>query len=113
MDARKEQQDRENKERHSERDKERQLKEPSDNGAFETSNVAETNTQNNSGEAEITGSEASNEHLDEVDSVNQSAKRNRYNRSRNGRGRRRDENNEKDGSVEVRAEDVSSIEAAE
>ena len=113
MDARKEQQDRENKERHSERDKERQLKEPSDNGAFETSNVAETNTQNNSGEAEITGSEASNEHLDEVDSVNQSAKKNRYNRSRNGRGQRRDENNEKDGSVEVLAEDVSSIEAAE
>ena len=113
MDARKEQQDRENKERHAERDKERQLKEPSDNGAFETSNVAKTNTQNNSGEAEITGSETSNEHLDEVDSINQSAKKNRYNRSRNGRGRRRDENNEKDGSVEVLAEDVSSIEAAE
>ena len=113
MDARKEQQDRENKERHAERDKERQLKEPSDNGAFETSNVAKTNTQNNSGEAEITGSETSNEHLDEVDSVNQSAKRNRHNRSRNGRGRRRDENNEKDGSVEVLADDVSSIEAAE
>jgi len=113
MDARKEQQDRENKERHAERDKERQLKEPTDNGAFETSNVAETNAQKNSGEAEITGSESSNEYLDEVDSVNQSAKRNRYNKSRNGKGRRRDENNEKDGSVEVLAEDVSSIEAAE
>ena len=113
MDARKEQQDRENKERHAERDKERQLKGPSDNGAFETSNVTETNTENNLGEAEISSGETANEHLDEVDNINQSAKRNRYNRSRNGRSRRRDENNEKDGSVEELAEDVSSIEAAE
>ena len=113
MDSRREQQDRENKERHVERDKERQLKEPSDNGAFETSNVTETNTENNLGEAEIAGGETANQHLDAVDTINQSAKRNRYNRSRNGKSRRRDENNQKDGSVEELAEDVSSIEAAE
>jgi len=113
MDSRREQQDRENKERHVERDKERQLKEPSDNGAFETSNVTETNTENNLGEAEIAGGETANQHLDAVDTINQSAKRNRYNRSRNGKSRRRDDNNQKDGSVEELAEDVSSIEAAE
>jgi len=113
MDSRREQQDRENKERQVERDKERQLKEPSDNGAFETSNVTETNTENNLGEAEIAGGETANQHLDAVDTINQSAKRNRYNRSRNGKSRRRDENNQKDGSVEELAEDVSSIEAAE
>ena len=113
MDARREQQDRENKERNSERDKERQLKVPSDNGAFETSTVAETNTENSLGEAEIADGETPNEYFDEVDSVKQSAKKNRYNKPRNGRGRRRDENHEKDGSVEVLAEDVSSIEAAE
>ena len=39
--------------------------------------------------------------------------KNRNNKSRNGRGRRRDENNEKDVSVEVSGEDISSIEAAE
>ena len=113
MDSRREQQDRENKERHVERDKERQLKEPSDNGAFETSNVTETNTENNLGEAGIAGGETANQHLDAVDTINESAKRNRYNRSRNGKSRRRDENNQKDGSVEELAEDVSSIEAAE
>ena len=39
MDARREQQDRENKERNAERDKERQLRSPSDNGAFETTKL--------------------------------------------------------------------------
>ena len=112
MDARREQQDRENKERNAERDKERQLRSPSDNGAFETTNAAETSAENNAAEAETGGREIS-EHFDEVDSINQSAKRNRNNKSRNGRGRRRDENNEKDGSVEVSGEDISSIEAAE
>ena len=51
--------------------------------------------------------------FDEVDSASHSAKKNRNNKSRNGRGRRRDENNEKDVSVEVSGEDISSIEAAE
>ena len=113
MDARREQQDRENKERNAERDKERQLRSSSDNGAFETSSAAETSTENNVAEAETNGHEIVSEHFDGVDSNNHSAKKNRNNKSRNGRGRRRDENNEKDVSVEVSGEDISSIEAAE
>ena len=109
MDARREQQDRENKERNAERDKERQLRSSSDNGTFETSSAAE----NNAAEADTSGREIASEHFDEVDSNNHSAKKNRNNKSRNGRGRRRDENNEKDVSVEVSGEDISSIEAAE
>ena len=113
MDARREQQDRENKERNAERDKERQLRSSLDNGAFETSSAAETSTENNVAEAETSGHEIVSEHFDGVDSNNHSAKKNRNNKSRNGRGRRRDENNEKDVSVEVSGEDISSIEAAE
>ena len=114
MDARREQQDRENKERNAERDKERQLRSSSDNGAFETSNTAETSAENNAADVETVGRESSSEYFDEVDTINQSAKKNRNNKSRNGRGRRRDENNERDGSsVEVSDEDISSIEAAE
>ena len=113
MDARREQQDRENKERNAERDKERQLRSSSDNGAFETSSAAETSTENNAAEAETNGHEIVSEHFDGVDSNNHSAKKNRNNKSRNGRGRRRDENNEQDVSVEVSGEDISSIEAAE
>ena len=113
MDARREQQDRENKERNAERDKERQLRSSFDNGAFETSSAAETSAENNAAEAETGGHEVASKHFDEVDNTNQSAKKNRNNKSRNGRGRRRDENNEKDVSVEVSGEDISSIEAAE
>ena len=113
MEARREQQDRENKERNAERDKERQLRSPSDNGAFETSSASETSVENNVAEADASGREIASEHFDEVDSTNHSAKKNRNNKSRNGRGRRRDENNEKDVSVEVSGEDISSIEAAE
>ena len=113
MDARREQQDRENKERNAERDKERQLKSSSDNGVLETSSAAETSAENNAAEAETSGREIASEHFDEVDSTNHSAKKNRNNKSRIGRGRRRDENNEKDVSVEVSGEDISSIEAAE
>ena len=46
MDARREQQDRENKERNAERDREKQLRSSSDNGAFETSSAAETSAEN-------------------------------------------------------------------
>ena len=113
LDARREQQDRENKERNAERDKERQFRSSSDNGAFETSSASETSAENNAAEAETGGREIASEHFDEVDSTNQSAKKNRNNKSRNSRGRRRDENNEKDVSVEVSGEDISSIEAAE
>ena len=47
MDARREQQDRENKERNAEGDKERQIRSSSDNGTFETSSAAETSAENN------------------------------------------------------------------
>ena len=113
MDARREQQDRENKERNAERDRERQLRLSSDNGAFETSNAAETGVDNKAAEAEPGSREIVTEQFNEIDSLNQSVKKNRTNKSRNGRGRRHDENGEKDGSVEVSGEDVSSVEAAE
>ena len=113
MDARREQQDRENKERNAERDKERQSRSSSDNGVLETSSAAETSAENNAVEADTSGREIASEHFDEVDSTNHPAKKNRNNKSRNGRGRRRDEHNEKDVSVEISGEDISSIEAAE
>ena len=113
MDARREQQDRENKERNAERDKERQLRSSSDNGVLETSSAVETSADNSVAEAHASGRELENEHFGEVDGTDHPAKKNRNNKSRNGRGRRRDENNEKDVSVEVSGEDISSIEAAE
>ena len=113
LDARREQQDRENKERNAERDKERQLRSSSDNGVLETSSAVETNADNNVAEAHASGRELENEHFGEVDGADHPTKKNRNNKSRNGRGRRRDENNEKDVSVEVSGEDISSIEAAE
>ena len=113
IDARKEQHDRESKERNAERDKERHLKSSSDNGVIETSNAVETISENNAVEAEIDGRDISNEHFVEADSTNQYEKKNRNNKSRDGRGRRLDENNEKDEPVEISGEDVSSIEAAE
>ena len=113
LDARREQQDRENKERNAERDKERQLRSSSDNGVLETSSAVETGADNNVAEAHASGSELESEHFSEVDGTDHPAKKNRNNKSRNGRGRRRDENNEKDVSVEVSGEDISSIEAAE
>ena len=113
IDARKEQHDRESKERNAERDKERHLKSSSDNGVLETSNAVETISENNAVEAEIDGRDISNEHFVEADSTNQYEKKNRNNKSRDGRGRRHDENNEKDEPVEISGEDISSIEAAE
>ena len=113
IDARKEQHDRESKERNAERDKERHLKSSSDNGVIETSNAVETISENNAVEAEVDGRDISNEHFVEADSTNQYEKKNRNNKSRDGRGRRHDENNEKDESVEISGEDISSIEAAE
>ena len=113
IDARKEQHDRESKERNAERDKERHLKSSSDNGVIETSNAVETISENNAVEAEIDGRDVSSEHFVEADSTNQYEKKNRNNKSRDGRGRRHDENNEKDESVEISGEDISSIEAAE
>ena len=113
LDARREQQDRENKERNAERDKERQLRSSSDNGVLESSSAVETSADNNVAEVHASGRELENEHFGEVDGTDHPAKKNRNNKSRNGRGRRRDENNEKDVSVEVSGEDISSIEAAE
>ena len=113
LDARREQQDRENKERNAERDKERQLRSSSDNGVLETSSAVETSADNNVAETHASGRELESEHVSEVDGSDHPTKKNRNNKSRNGRGRRRDENNEKDVSVEVSGEDISSIEAAE
>ena len=113
IDARKEQHDRESKERNAERDKERHHRSSSDNSVLETSNAVETISENNAVEAEIDGRDVSSEHFVEADSTNQYEKKNRNNKSRDSRGRRLDENNEKDEPVEISGEDVSSIEAAE
>ena len=113
MDARREQQDRENKDRNADRDKERQLRASSDNATFEISNTAETGAENNSAEAESGNRDSASGHYGEVDSISQPVKKNRNNKSRNGKGRRRDEINEKEDSTEVSGEDVTSIEAAE
>ena len=113
VDARREQQDRENKERNAERDKERQLRASSENDALGTSNFVETGPENSIAEEETVSREIASEHFNEGESLNQSVKKNRNSKSRNGRGRRRDENSEKDDSIEVSGSDVSSIEAAE
>jgi len=113
IDARKEQHDRESKERNAERDKERQLRSSSDNSVLETSNAAETISENNAAEVGIDGRDISSEHFVEADSTNQYEKKNRNNKPRDGRGRRNDENNEKDEPVKISGEDISSIEAAE
>ena len=113
IDARKEQHDRESKERNAERDKERQLRSSSDNGVLETSNAVETISENDAAEVEIDDRDISSEHFVEADSTNQYEKKNRNNKPRDGRGRRNDENNEKDEPVKISGEDISSIEAAE
>ena len=113
IDARKEQHDRESKERNAERDKERQLRSSSDNGVLETSNAVETISENDAAEVEIDDRDISSEHFVEADSTNQYEKKNRNNKPRDGRGRRHDENNEKDEPVKISGEDISSIEAAE
>jgi hypothetical protein len=111
MDARREQQDRENKERHADRERERQSRPPNDNGASEAAQNTVINEGNNSTEG-VTG-RRDNEHTNEIDDQNRPIKKSKSGKSRNGRSRTSDQSNTEDSSVDLSSEDVPSVEAAE
>ena len=111
MDARREQQDRENKERHADRERERQSRPPNDNGASEALQNTVINEGNNSTEG-VTARRDS-EHTNEIDDPNQPIKKNKSGKSRNGRSRTSDQSNTEDSRVDLSSEDVQSVEAAE
>ena len=111
MDARREQQDRENKERHADRERERQSRPPNDNGASEALQNTVINEGNNSTEG-VTGRRDS-EHTNEIDDLNQPIKKNKSGKSRNGRSRTSDQSNTEDSPIDLSSEDVPSVEAAE
>jgi hypothetical protein len=111
MDARREQQDRENKERHADRERERQSRPPNDNGASESLQNTVINEGNNSTEG-VTGRRDS-EHTNEIDDLNQPIKKNKSGKSRNGRSRTSDQSSTEDSPIDLSSEDVPSVEAAE
>jgi hypothetical protein len=111
MDARREQQDRENKERHADRERERQSRPPNDNGASEASQNIVINEGNNSTES-VTGRRDS-EHTGEIDDLNQPIKKNKSGKSRNGRSRTSNQSSTEDSPIDLSSEDVPSVEAAE
>jgi hypothetical protein len=113
MDARREQQDRENKDRNTDRDKERTSRSSIDNVASNLSNDADLNGNDNSVEAKCGGREPDSERVGELDSASQADKRNRNGNSRNNKSRRRvDTKNDVDQTDKI-DEDISSVEAAE
>ena len=113
MDARREQQDRENKDRNTDRDKERNSRSSLDNGASDLSNDADLNGNDNSLEVEHRGSVSDVERFDELDNGNQTDKKNRNGSSRSNKGRRRGETKNNDDKVDKIGEGISSVEAAE
>jgi hypothetical protein len=113
MDARREQQDRENKDRNTDRDKERNSRSSLDNGASDLSNDADLNGNDNSLEVEHRGSVSDVERFDELDNANQTDKKNRNGSSRSNKGRRRGETKNNEDKVDKIGEGISSVEAAE
>ena len=111
MDARREQQDRENKERHADRERERQSKPSSDNGASDAVQNTVINDGNNSSEA--VSSRRDSEPIGEIDDLNHPAKKNKSAKSRNGRSRTSDQSNTENSRGDLSSEDVPSVEAAE
>ena len=111
MDARREQQDRENKERHADRERERQSKPSSDNGASDSVQNTVINDGNNSSEA--VSSRRDSEPSGEIDDLNHPAKKNKSGKSRNGRSRTSDQSNTENSRGDLSSEDVPSVEAAE
>ena len=111
MDARREQQDRENKERHADRERERQSRPSSDNGTSD----AVQNTVNNDGNnfSEGVSSRRDSEPIGELDDLNHPAKKNKSGKSRNGRSRTSDQSNTENSRGDLSSEDVPSVEAAE
>jgi len=113
MDARREQQDRENKDRNTDRDKERNSRSSLDNGASDLSNDADLNGNDNSLEVEHRGIVSDVERFDELDNANQTDKKNRNGSSRSNKGRRRGETKNNEDKVDKIGEGISSVEAAE
>ena len=111
MDARREQQDRENKERHADRERERQSKPSSDNGASDAVQNTVINDGNNSSEGD--SSRRDSEPSGEIDDLNHPAKKNKSGKSRNGRSRTSDQSNTENARGDLSSEDVPSVEAAE
>ena len=110
MDARREQQDRENKDRNMDRDKERNSKSSLDNDVSGLSNDADLNGNDNSLEAEYGDRVSDGERFGELDNANRADKKNRNGNSRNNKGPRRGVTKSNDDEV---GEDISSVEAAE
>ena len=115
MDARREQQDRENKDRNTDRDKERNSRSSLDNAASDLSNDADLSGNDNSFEEESGDRLSDGERSGELDNANanQSDKRNRNVNTRNNKSRRRVETKRNDDKAEKIDEDISSVEAAE
>ena len=111
MDARREQQDRENKERHADRERERQSKPSSDNGASDAVQNTVINDGNNS--SEVVSSRRDSEPIGEIDDLNHPAKKNKSGKSRNGRSRTSDQSNTENSRGDLSSEDAPSVEAAE
>mgnify|MGYP001173675747 FL=1 len=111
MDARREQQDRENKERHADRERERQSRPSSDNGASDAVQNTVINDGNNSSEG--VSSRRDSEPSGEIDDLNHPAKKNKSGKSRNGRSRTSDQSNTENSRGDLSSEDVPSVEAAE
>ena len=111
MDARREQQDRENKERHADRERERQSRPSSDNGESDAVQNTVNNDGNNSSEG-VSGKRDS-ESSGEIDDLNHPAKKNKSGKSSNGRSRTSDQSNTENSHGDLSSKDVPSVEAAE
>jgi hypothetical protein len=111
MDARREQQDRENKERHADRERERQSRPSSDNGESDVVQNTVNNGGNNSSEG--VSSRRNSEPSSEIDDPNHPAKKNKSGKSRNGKSRTSDQSNTENSRGDLSSEDVPSVEAAE
>ena len=113
MDARREQQDRENKDRNTDRDKDRNSRSSLENAASDLSNDADLNGNDNSFEEECGDLVRDSERVGELDSANQADKKNKNVNSRSNKSRRRDETKSNDDKGNKIGEDISSVEAAE
>ena len=113
MDARREQQDRENKDRNTDRDKERNSRPSLDHAASDLSNDAHLNGNDNSFEEECGDPVPNSERVGELDNADQADKKNKNVNSRNNKSRRRNETKSNDDKVSKIGEDISSVEAAE
>ena len=113
MDARREQQDRENKDRNTDRDKDRNSRSSLENAASDLSNDADLSGNDNSFEEECGDRVPDSKRVGELDSANQTDKKNKNVNSRSNKSRRRDETKSNDDKVNKIGEDVSSVEAAE